>query len=137
MAFGATTKRMEKMIRDHTGPLVNFLLYKARKKVLTIPKEQEKFEDIYEEGRQRSQSSTPAATIKRVNNIEDDDSVQNLPDMLFEHDQETITVGEVVRNEIEPRYRPCSYHSDGMWNGDGSLQKQENTHFEDAATTTI
>ena len=96
MAFGATTKRMEKMIRDHTGPLVNFLLYKARKKVLTIPKEQEKFEDIYEEGRQRSQSSTPAATIKRVNNIEDDDSVKDLPDMLFEQDQETITVGEAI-----------------------------------------
>ena len=53
--------------------------------------------------------------------------------MLFEQDQKSIELGEVVSEKSDPRHRPYFHQADGMWTQDRTLHKRD----EDLTKTTI
>ena len=91
------------------------LIYMTPTWSLTRTKDREEIKEMCEEVRQRSQSSSPATFIKMIHKIEDENLVRGIPGVLFEQDQETTTASELVSEGADPRRRPSSHHSDGMW----------------------
>ena len=71
------------MNQDYTGPLVDHQIYRTPTQIQTRPGEQGEIKEVgikqvYEDNRQKSQSLIPNAPIQ------DDDTVQDRPDRLFE-----------------------------------------------------
>ena len=67
------------------------------------------------------------------NKVDDDDAVQDRPDMMFEHDQETIKLGVFVTEMAGPRDRPYGHQTNEMWTQNGTLHKRN----EDLAKTAM
>ena len=75
------------MIQDHIGYLVDQRIRKTPTQILDRPRDRDNKKRIDEQSRERSPLSSPAAPIKGIHKIEDDESVQYLPGMRFEQDR--------------------------------------------------